>query len=88
MHGRTRHERFTSKYWESDEISFGDVDDVEDNEGEDVLDESVVEYDKSKTDINKEANTPGEFELNAQECKEVANSLDLMEKKKVINDGL
>ena len=68
-----------------DKVSFGD--DVEDNEGEDVLDESV-ECDKSKTDINKEANIPEESELNPQECKEVVSNLELMEKKKVIDDGL
>ena len=70
-----------------DKVSFGDVDDVEDNEGEDMLDESV-ECDKSKTNINKEANIPEESELNAQECKEVVSNLDLMEEKKVIDDGL
>ena len=70
-----------------DEISFGDVDNVEDNKGEGVLDEST-ECDKSKTYINKEANISEESEINAQECKEVTSSLDLMERKKVIDDGL
>ena len=70
-----------------DKVSFVDVDDVEDNESEDMLDKSI-ECDKSKTDINKEANIPEESELNAQECKEVVGNLDLMEKKKVIDDGL
>ena len=70
-----------------DKVSFGDVDDVEDNEGEDALDESI-ECDKSKTDSSRESKIPEESELNAQECKEVVSSLDLMEKKKVIDDGL
>ena len=66
-----------------DKVSFGDVDDVEDNEGEDALDESI-ECDKSKTDISRESNIPEESELNAQECKEVVSSLDLMGKKKLL----
>jgi len=62
-----------------DKVSFGDVDDVEDNEGEDILDESI-ESDKGKEDISKESNIAEESELNAQECKKVVSSLDVMEK--------
>jgi len=64
-----------------DKVSFGDVDDVEDNEGEDILDESI-ESDKGKKDVSKESNIAEESELNAQECKKVVSSLDVMEEKK------
>ena len=70
-----------------DKVSFGDVGDVKDNEGDDLLDESA-ECDKGKANISKESSIPEESELNTKECKEVVSNLDLMEKKMVVDDEL
>ena len=48
---------------------------------------SEISYQNYDLD-HQEANIPEESELNPQECKEVVSNLELMEKKKVIDDGL
>ena len=71
-----------------DTVCFGDVDDVKENYGEDL--EENDDCDMEDKDGNKEnkMDVPFQSELSAQECNDMIDSLEIMDKYKMVDEKL
>ena len=75
-----------------DQVSFGDIGDVEENFGEDLVEENdnhkVNDDGKMKAqemDEQQETDIPTESELSARECKDIIDGLEVMDKHEMID---
>ena len=82
-----------SENW--DKVSFGDVGDVEENYGEDLVEENddhnVKDDGKMKIqemDKQQETNIPTESELSAREFKDIIDGLEVMDRHEMIDQPL